>query len=197
MKGTKRLVVTALVCSFLITGCYGSFSAFNKLRAWNQTASDQKWVNEGIFLVLTIIPVYSLAMFGDVIIFNSVEFWTGENPMAKAKFSSNGDKKAVQKFSQDENGKHMQVLYYEKNQLKETVSLNQATETSPLTGHVVSTDGRTQDFTIQSVEEGLQVTRTDSKGRISSQVYSGIALDRIGLRMAEICNTMRLAEATQ
>lgn len=197
MKGMKRLLVPALVCSFLLTGCYGSFSAFNKLRAWNQTATDQKWVNEGIFLALYVIPAYGLAMLGDVVLFNSVEFWTGENPMAKAKFHASGDSKAVQKFSQDKNGKHMQILYYEKEQLKQIVSLNQATDASPLTGHVAWTDGRTEDFTVEASDQGIRLTRTDPAGEITSRLYSGIALDRIRLQTARICGGTHLAEAVQ
>jgi hypothetical protein len=32
--------------------------------------------------VLTIIPVYGIAYLGDIIIFNSIEFWGGENPIS-------------------------------------------------------------------------------------------------------------------
>jgi hypothetical protein len=62
-------------------GCFGKFAAFQKLRTWNEGLGN-KWANWGVFLLLVIIPVYQLVWLGDVLIFNSVEFWTGSNPMA-------------------------------------------------------------------------------------------------------------------
>jgi hypothetical protein len=60
----------------------GSFSAFNNLKDWNQSVSDSRFVNNLIFWGLNIIPVYGLYFFGDAIIFNVIEFWSGSNPIA-------------------------------------------------------------------------------------------------------------------
>ena len=38
-----------------------------------------KWANEAIFLGLNIIPVYGFAYLADIVVFNSIEFWTGES----------------------------------------------------------------------------------------------------------------------
>jgi hypothetical protein len=193
MKKMKRLLATLVVISFLFTGCIGSFVAFNKLRVWNQNVTDEKWVNEVVFLGLTFFFVYGLVSLADVIIFNSIEFWTGENPMANVKFSKKGDKKAVQKFSSDENGKSTQVLYYEKEELQHTLSLHQATGSSTLTGHVAWTDGRTEDFTVQDRDDGIRVIQNDSTGKITSKLYAGDALEQIRLKVARIMGGQRLA----
>ena len=78
----RKLLVCSLLCaSFLFTSCLGSFSAWNGLRDWNEDATDNKFVNNAIFWGLNIIPVYGLFYAGDVLIFNLIEFWSGDNPI--------------------------------------------------------------------------------------------------------------------
>jgi len=77
----KSLLAAALALTMLGTSCLGPNNAFNNLNRWNQKVTDSKWANEGIFLVLNIIPVYGLWYYGDILIFNSIEFWGGENPI--------------------------------------------------------------------------------------------------------------------
>lgn len=78
----RKVLVCALLCmSFLFTSCLGSFSAWNNLRDWNEDATDNKFVNNAIFWGLNIIPVYGLFYLGDVVIFNLIEFWSGDNPI--------------------------------------------------------------------------------------------------------------------
>jgi hypothetical protein len=71
---------------FLSTGagCFGSFSTTRNIYNWNRGVSSDKWVRWLVFLVISIIPVYGVGMLIDVIFSNSVEFWTGRNPMAYA-----------------------------------------------------------------------------------------------------------------
>ena len=72
------LMVTLLV---LQMGCYGSFNLTRSVHDWNgQVGSD--WGNEGVFLLLVIIPVYGITLIADAIVFNSIEFWSGENPIS-------------------------------------------------------------------------------------------------------------------
>ena len=52
-----------------------------RLHHWNGTV-DGEWGNEGIFLLCAIIPVYGVCMLGDALIFNSIQFWGGENPIS-------------------------------------------------------------------------------------------------------------------
>ncbi|RZS99590.1 DUF3332 domain-containing protein [Aquimarina brevivitae] len=78
----KLTICTLLSASILFSSCLGSFSAFNGLKDWNQGVTNSKFVNNLIFWALNIVPVYSLFMLGDVIIFNVIEFWSGSNPIA-------------------------------------------------------------------------------------------------------------------
>ncbi|WP_224484092.1 DUF3332 domain-containing protein [Robertkochia aurantiaca] len=78
----KLLVCCLLSSSILFTSCLGSFAAFNNLKDWNMGVSDSKFINNLLFWGLNIIPVYGIFMIGDVFIFNVLEFWTGNNPVA-------------------------------------------------------------------------------------------------------------------
>jgi hypothetical protein len=44
---------------------------------------DSKWVKWLVFLGLSIIPVYELFVLADALVLNSVEFWTGSNPIKR------------------------------------------------------------------------------------------------------------------
>ncbi len=81
-KAFVSILSLILIVSMLgVTGCYGSFQLVQKVYKWNGTFGD-KWVNELGFLVLTIVPVYGLSAFIDAVLLNSIEFWSGKNPMA-------------------------------------------------------------------------------------------------------------------
>ena len=78
---SKKPLVAALLSLALFSSCLGPNKLFNKLHDWNETATDERWANEGIFVVLNVIPVYGVCYLGDIIIFNSIEWWGGTNPI--------------------------------------------------------------------------------------------------------------------
>ena len=80
----KSILAGALALSLFGSSCLGPNNAWNQLHHWNRHVSDNKWGNEAIFVVLTIIPVYGFAYLGDILIFNSIEFWGGSNPIDPA-----------------------------------------------------------------------------------------------------------------
>ena len=75
-----KFVAGAMATLLLASSCVGSFSLFNKLSSWNRKATNSKFLNEIIFIVIS--PVYALAGVADVLLFNSIEFWSGNNPVA-------------------------------------------------------------------------------------------------------------------
>ncbi len=79
------VAVVALACgSLLTTSCIGSFALSNKLLTWNKQI-DNKFVNELVFFAFWILPVYEVSMLADVVVFNSIEFWSGSNPVAQGR----------------------------------------------------------------------------------------------------------------
>ena len=83
-KGFNQMIAIVMIAvsSVAFTGCYGSFSLTSKLHNWNGQVSNAKFVNELVFLGLCILPAYELCCLGDALIFNSIEFWGGQNPVA-------------------------------------------------------------------------------------------------------------------
>ncbi len=75
-------IAALLSCSVLFSSCIGSFSLFNKLLSWNKTVGD-KFINELVFVAFCIVPIYEIAWVADVLVLNSIEFWSGENPVAE------------------------------------------------------------------------------------------------------------------
>lgn len=82
-KSLTFIVATVLAGSMTFSSCIGSFALFNKVLDWNRNF-DSKWVNELVFLCFNIIPVYGVAMIVDYMVCNSIEFWSGNNPVADA-----------------------------------------------------------------------------------------------------------------
>jgi hypothetical protein len=102
-KIMKRLVTSLLVIVFLVAGCTGSFMLTKKV--YNFHRDQTKWMDEVIFLGAVILPVYGLASLCDAVVFNSIEFWTGENPVAQAqkeskKVLAKGDVRAILTYNE-------------------------------------------------------------------------------------------------
>ncbi len=74
---------TSAACAMMLTGCLGQNALFDTVQDWNATATNNKFVNQGISFVFWWVPVYGLSLLGDIVIFNSIEFWTGTNPISK------------------------------------------------------------------------------------------------------------------
>ena len=80
-KVSLKVIVCLLAGSIMFSSCIGSFSLFNKYAAWQKDMTNNKFINAivGFFLM----PVVgSVTLFIDAVILNTVEFWTGENPIA-------------------------------------------------------------------------------------------------------------------
>lgn len=83
----KRLIPVALIAAISIpvfTSCIGSFALTSKLLSWNKSIGS-KIVNELVFIGFWILPVYEVSALADILVINSIEFWSGSNPMASGK----------------------------------------------------------------------------------------------------------------
>ena len=61
--------------------CLGPNRALSSLSTWNAQLSTQDWINEVVFLGLIVVPVYPVAFAADVLVFNTMDYWQGENPI--------------------------------------------------------------------------------------------------------------------
>lgn len=84
----KNFLTVALICTLCgaltLPSCIGSFGLTNKLLTWNRHI-DNKFVNELVFFAFWILPVYEVSGLADLLVLNSIEFWSGSNPVAKGK----------------------------------------------------------------------------------------------------------------
>lgn len=81
MKKSFKFSALLLSATILLSSCIGSFGLTNKVKDWNDSLGN-KWVNELVFICMHIVPVYEVSIFVDAVVLNSIEFWTGNNPMA-------------------------------------------------------------------------------------------------------------------
>lgn len=81
MRNSRAWVIGVMLVAmapFVFGGCYGSFPLTKKIYAYNGNISDDQTIQSVTFWAFVILPVYEIAMIGDAVIFNLVEFWTGD-----------------------------------------------------------------------------------------------------------------------
>ena len=89
---TRRGIVVTSAAT-LSTACFGSFNLTRLVYDFNEDV-DNKWLRWLLFLGLVIVPVYGIATFVDAVVINSIEFWTGDNPV-DAKVTPAGEGRRV------------------------------------------------------------------------------------------------------
>ena len=81
MFRTLRAICLGLAITCTAAGCYGPFNLTRRLHHWNGREGDDQWEDEFLFVLLTWAPVYGLTVVADALLFNPLEFWTGNNPV--------------------------------------------------------------------------------------------------------------------
>lgn len=79
----KKIVICAAVAAILCSGmtsCMGSFALSSEVYKWNEQVGN-KFVNELVFIAFFVLPVYEVCGLADILVLNSIEFWSGDNPM--------------------------------------------------------------------------------------------------------------------
>lgn len=73
-------VLLTLAAAIPMTSCIGSFTLTKKVMAWNNQVGN-KFLNEVVFVAFWILPVYEVSSIADLLVLNSIEFWSGRSPM--------------------------------------------------------------------------------------------------------------------
>ena len=80
-KISLKVAVCLLAGNFLLSSCFvGQYGLWNKYINWQNHMTDSKWVNAVVGFVLVPI-VGSVCSLVDVVVLNTVEFWSGNNPV--------------------------------------------------------------------------------------------------------------------
>lgn len=69
-----------LAATLPLQSCIGSFALTHKVLSWNNQVGS-KFVNELVFFAFWILPVYEVTSIADLLVINSIEFWSGNNPV--------------------------------------------------------------------------------------------------------------------
>jgi hypothetical protein len=80
-KVTLSFIAVMILITSSLTGCFGSFGLTKKVYNANQKIGG-KFLQTLVMYAFWIIPIYEIAGFLDLFIFNLIEFWSGANPMA-------------------------------------------------------------------------------------------------------------------
>jgi len=82
MKKTSFKVAAILLSGTLLcSSCIGSFALFNKYEKWQCSMTSNKYVNGIVGFILQPI-VGGVCLFVDAVVLNTIEFWSGDNPVA-------------------------------------------------------------------------------------------------------------------
>lgn len=73
-------VLLTVCASLTLSSCIGSFALTSRVLNWNNQIGN-KFVNELVFFAFWILPVYEVTGIADILVLNSIEFWSGSNPM--------------------------------------------------------------------------------------------------------------------
>lgn len=85
MKKWMMIAAVLALAGSLFTGCIGAFGLTTKLYDWN-IGVGSKWAAEGVYLIFgVILPVYGVTVAVDALVLNSIEFWSGTNPVTNKK----------------------------------------------------------------------------------------------------------------
>jgi hypothetical protein len=155
----KKSLAVALMSASLMTmttGCIGRMAMSGKVLEWNLRVAEEKWPRELVFFLLYVIPVYPFTGALDLLIFNSIEFWTGTNPInGEPRLAKAGDRH--EEIAEDGS---------------KTVSV--VREDGSLDMTLTDRDGKTQfvnltrepEGIVVRDSEGIQVGHVDTAGRL-------------------------------
>lgn len=76
------LTMALALAASMSTACIGKFGLVGKIRKYNLEFNEGRWERAMLFFAFYVIPVYPFAGTIDLLIINSIEFWTGTNPVS-------------------------------------------------------------------------------------------------------------------
>ncbi|MGL4250736.1 MAG: DUF3332 domain-containing protein [Aeromonas sp.] len=75
----RAMALLVMAASMGVGGCMGQMGLSGMVTKGNLSVVDNRYGRAGLFVLLS--PVYGLAATADLFIFNTIEFWSGKNPI--------------------------------------------------------------------------------------------------------------------
>lgn len=82
LKKISTVIGGLLICTQL-AGCMGTMGLSSMVTQGNLKAVDNRYGRAGLYVLMA--PIYGISATADLFIFNSIEFWTGTNPITGKK----------------------------------------------------------------------------------------------------------------
>jgi hypothetical protein len=181
------LVLVVSVGVVFSSGCFGKFQLTRNLYEINKSVED-KYLRSAVTW-LFVIP-YGIAGFLDFAVFNLIEFWSGENPLAagaQARVFEKGDDRAVMTFSREGGATVATIKRYREGSLVSTLRVRDGG-----TGSVTSElreDGRVvRTMTATPLPDGSVSVVTVSASGTESVQFSPTAVETHRARVPRLAS---------
>ncbi len=191
-------LVTLLVFTLGASGCYGGFPLtkalykFNGEIKINGNESTNRVAQSVVMVVLVIVPIYQLAALADALIVNSIEFWTGKDPLKAGaepaiRTVERGNERFVQTFIRTASAKEMRIEYYKEGRLVNTLIVRQEENSPTVKADLVWSDGRREAYQATSAgEESYLIGHTNALGAQRQWIASPALVANISSRLQTI-----------
>lgn len=177
LKSRWTSVVAICTLSLFViasTGCYGKFQLTRTLYKVNSDIKDEV-ARSIVTAVMIIFPVYWFGGLADWILFNTIEFWTGKNPITqevvRIKRADTGEIEAVSTSRRTPDGVETTIETYRHRQPAGRLILRQATGGADITVQMNWPDDAVEHYRIHT-EQGSSpvVERMDETLRQGAKV---------------------------
>jgi len=190
MRGSRfgKGIAMALVAAVgaLSAGCFGKFQLTRKLYDINQSI-DEKYVRSAATW-LFVIP-YAVTGLLDFVIFNVIEFWTGENPVAEAKVTkvyAQGDGRTVLTLSRDGSATVAVIERYEGERLVSTLRVRD--DGRGKVAAVETAGGKVREVSAVAASDGSVDVTVSTAAGASTERYAAPAVRAQETRAARIAS---------
>ena len=78
----KKLIVSSIAAVLMtssLSGCIGQMATSGLVMKANLSVVDNRYARAGLYMLMS--PVYGIAASADLFVVNTIEFWTGKNPI--------------------------------------------------------------------------------------------------------------------
>lgn len=163
MRKLTAIVLTLSLAMISLQGCYGKMALTKKVYALNGDVHD-KYVRNIVTWAFIIVPVYGVSALADFVLFNTIEFWSGKNPIAQGekdfKFASSDGESFQVHARKSGQTLNYQISRYQGATFRDTLAINWDLKTGNSTATLSSKSGSTA-FAAVRGNDGVEVTRYD------------------------------------
>lgn len=191
----RTLIVFLLAFSLLTSGCYGSFALTRKLHQFNGTIEDRfarSLVTAGLVII-----VYYWTGLGDWIIFNTIEFWTGKNPISEEVFkvpekgkkkSSLGEDRYAQTLRRTASGLETKIDSYRQGTPVRSLTLHLQEGSSVVTADLVwAKTGISEHYTAQQLSDGrVLVVQEGSTREKTTRLIEAAEVEKVTAKLVSL-----------